>query len=263
MKILLLDVETSPNLVHRWSLFGTDTTSLAQLMESSQMICWVAKWYRNPETIFRKTMTTGTIGSSSATAALATKGVSDLWELLDEADVVITYNGDRFDLPIIRGEFLRAGLKPPAPFQSLDLLKAAKRQFKFPSMKLQYLSENVLGLEGKVQHEGHGLWVKCLQGDKEAWKKMEEYNVQDVVLLEEVYDKLLPWILNHPNVNLYDEQDEFTEPLCPTCGNQHYQKRGYSYTTLGKFQRYNCQECGAWWKDTKRIQGTRFMNGKV
>lgn len=266
MKILLLDIETSPNLVHRWSLFGQDNTSLAQLMESSQMICWVAKWYRDPNPIFRKTMATGetktTKKSAGAQASDPARGVSDLWNLLDEADVVITYNGDRFDLPIIRGEFLRAGLKPPAPFQSLDLLKAAKRQFKFPSMKLQYLSEDVLGLTGKVSHEGHGLWVKCLQGDKDAWAKMEEYNIQDVVLLEEVYDKLLPWILNHPNVNLYDEQDEFTEPLCPTCGELDYQKRGFKYTGLGKFQRYNCNACGSWFAGTKRLQGGTFNNGK-
>lgn len=202
--------------------------------------------------------------NTPAVGGARSEGIQRLWELLDEADVVITYNGDKFDLPIIRGEFLRAGLRPPAPFISLDILKKARGQFKFPSMKLQYLSEDVLGLDGKAHHEGHGLWVKCLQGDPEAWERMKEYNIQDVVLLEEVYDKLLPWIKGHPNVNLFDEEaDEFSEPLCPTCGELDYQKRGYSYTTLGKFQRYNCNACGTWFKSTKAIARNGFSNGSV
>jgi DNA polymerase elongation subunit (family B) len=55
--------------------------------------------------------------------------------LLDEADAVITYNGDKFDLPHLRALMLTEGLTPPSPYKSIDLYKTMK-QFELPFRKL-------------------------------------------------------------------------------------------------------------------------------
>jgi uncharacterized protein YprB with RNaseH-like and TPR domain len=119
--------------------------------------------------------------------------VSTAHALLDLADVVMTWNGRKFDIPHLNREFLGLGFSPPSPYQQIDLYQVVKKNFLFPSNKLQYVSQ-ALGLDGKVAHEGHGLWVACMEGDPEAWALMERYNKQDVWMLEEIYGRVQPWI---------------------------------------------------------------------
>src|SRR5690606_40576567 len=136
----------------------------------------------------------------------------------------------RFDLPRLNTEFVMMGLTPPAPYRSIDLLKVVRQNFQFTSNKLAYVSEQ-LGLTGKVKHEGHELWIKCMAGDPKAWAKMKKYNVQDVRLLEELYEKPKPWIKAHPNWGLYsDTQDT----VCPTCGSADLAGRGVRGTATGE-----------------------------
>ena len=226
MKILLLDIETSPNTAHVWGLWQQNV-GINQLLESSQVMCWAAKWYGEREVIFGKDLIT-------------------IHQMIDEADVVIHYNGKKFDMPTLNKEFLLHDMTPPAPYKQIDLLRVVRSQFRFPSNKLDYVAQR-LGLGKKVKHEGHELWVKCMAGDPVAWKKMERYNKQDVVLLEKVYDKLLPWIKSHPNHNLYDD----VEHACPSCGSDKLHRRGNARTIGGVYQRYQCIDCGSWSQGTK------------
>lgn len=171
-------------------------------------------------------------------------------KLLDEADVIISYNGKKFDLPTLNKEFIKVGLKPPSPYKQIDLLRTARSEFRFTSNKLDYVAK-FLGLEGKLQHKGHLLWKECMNGNDEAWATMEEYNKQDVSQLEEVYNILLPWIKHHPNTGLYNNTS--SDAKCPTCGGTHLIRRGYSYTALSKFQRFQCKDCGAWNRDNVNL----------
>ncbi|ASD50531.1 DNA polymerase exonuclease subunit [Acidovorax phage ACP17] len=236
MKILFLDVETSPNIAHVWGLWQNNV-SLNQLMESSHMLCWAAKWAGSKTTEF------ASIYNSDRVSML-----KRIHELLDEADVVVHYNGKRFDMPTLNKEFLLAGYAPPSPYKQIDLFQTVKAKFRFPSNKLDYVSGE-LGLGKKKQHEGHTLWVKCMAGEAKAWATMKAYNVQDVVLLEKLYKKLLPWIPNHPHRALFS--DAHLEHSCPNCGSTHITKKGFSVTAAGRWQRYQCQGCGAWSKGEK------------
>jgi DNA-directed RNA polymerase subunit RPC12/RpoP len=164
---------------------------------------------------------------------------------MDEADAIVHYNGSRFDIPILHKEFLLSGMPPPAPSKQIDLLQVARRQFRFVSNKLDYVSQ-ALGLGAKTAHEGHVLWVKCMNDDRKAWKTMEEYNKNDVVLLEKVYDKFKGWIKSHPNHNAYSE-----EICCPNCGSRKLNKRGFAITSTKQYQRYQCMVCGSWSKSVK------------
>lgn len=230
MKILLLDIETSPNTAHVWGLHKQHV-SVKQLTDSSYTLCWAAKWYKKGRVMFDSIPKSG-----------HTEMIKRVHALIDEADAIIHYNGSKFDMPTLNKEFLLLGMGPPSPYKQIDLLKTTRKQFRFPSNKLDYIAQ-ALGLSGKVKHEGHELWTKCMEGDPAAWRKMEKYNKQDVLLLEDVYDRLLPWIDGHPNWGLYvDEED----PTCPNCGSTHLTKEGFRKTTTEIYQRYHCQDCGRW-----------------
>lgn len=233
----MIDIETSPNLAHVWGLWQQNV-GLSQLLESTEMMCFAAKFLGDKKTQFYSTFHDG-----------KAEMVQKAWDLVNEADVVMGWNSKSFDEKHLNREFLEAGLKPPSPVKSLDLMHAVKKKFRLPSNKLQYVS-TLLGTAGKVQHEGHDLWIKCLAGDEKAWGRMRKYNIQDVDLLQEVYDQLLPWIDSHPSVALYDgnEQD-----ACTNCGSTDLKREGYAFTLLGKFQRYVCKSCGKWGRSGKRI----------
>jgi len=150
-------------------------------------------------------------------------------------------------------EFVEQGFTPPSAYKHVDLMVTAKSQFKLPSNKLQYVS-TWLGLDGKVSHSGFELWVKCMQGDTKAWALMRKYNKQDVVLLEQIHDRLLPWVKGLPNAGLYGDVDT----VCRACASEKLEKRGFAYTDQSKFQQYRCNDCGAWTRSTRREAGVQL-----
>lgn len=245
MKILLLDIETAPNLVHVWGLWKQNVAT-NQILDAGYVMCWAACWLGRDEIMFdsvhrtdKRTMLQG------------------IYDLLDEADAVIHYNGSRFDIPTLNKEFLLNNMIPPATYKQIDLLKTARSQFRFPSNKLDYIAQ-VLGVGGKLKHAGHELWIRCLNGEQKAWEEMEAYNCNDVVILEGVYWKLLPWIKNHPNVGIHKDQPD----ACPNCGGFHLHRRGYSYTNAGKYQRFQCVDCGTWSRARKN-EGIKGANAAI
>ena len=125
--------------------------------------------------------------------------------LLSSADAVCHFNGSRFDIPVLNKEFLLHGMNRPAPYKEIDLLKAVRGQFKFTSNKLDYIVK-VLGLGAKVKHRGLELWLGCMNNDSACWKEMEDYNKHDVVILERLYMRLLPWLKTHLSQSLFHEK---------------------------------------------------------
>lgn len=168
-----------------------------------------------------------------------------IFKLLNEADAVVHYNGTKFDIPTLNKEFLLYGMTPPAPYKQIDLLKVARSQFRFPSNKLDYVAQS-LKLGQKSKHTGHQLWIDCMAKNQEAWATMEEYNKNDVVLLEKVYDKLKPWIKNHANHSVHEDG-----LCCPNCSSIEYQRRGWSMTNAYKYQRFQCNSCGNWFRGSR------------
>ncbi|MFJ3084398.1 ribonuclease H-like domain-containing protein [Streptomyces halstedii] len=245
MKLLTLDIETSPNLAHVWGLWQQNV-GLPQLLESGEVISFAAKWRDWRETKFYSSFHHGKEAMIEAAHGL-----------LDEADAVIHFNGARFDIPHLNREFIEAGLTPPSPYEQIDLLKVVKKNFRFPSNKLDYVTK-ALGLDHKISNSGHQLWVKCMAGDFQAWEEMKAYNMQDVVITEQLYDKLLPWITGHPSVGLHDEIDEHS---CPNCGSTELEKRGKAYTSVSVFQRYRCV-CGKWSRGNKRLDSANIQGVK-
>jgi DNA polymerase elongation subunit (family B) len=238
MKILMLDIETSPNTAHIWGLFDQNV-SINQLLESSYVLCWAAKWLGEDTIYWQRSYGNG--GRSRVGMLRA------IHKLLDQADALVHYNGTRFDIPTLNKEFLLHGMTRPSPSKEIDLLRVTRNQFKFTSNKLDYVVR-ALNLGEKVKHRGHELWLGCMNNDPDCWKEMETYNRHDVVILEKLYYRLLPWIKNHANYSVYHSGQ-----VCPNCGSLKYHRRGYATCRTGRYQRFQCQDCGSWYRGTKGI----------
>lgn len=237
-KILLLDIETSPCKAYIWSLWQ-DSVNYDALISEWYILCWSAKWLGSKEIISYKLTDFKEYKNDPENDFQL---MQKMWELLDEADICVSQNGSRFDHKKINTRFMKHGMTPPSPFKVIDTLIAAKKGFAFTSNKLDSLSQ-FLGLGKKMDTGGFELWKRCLDGDLKAFEKMQKYCSKDVKLLEKVYLKLRPYIAKHPNANIYNNNDT---PVCPKCGKNKIQKRGFAFTTLGKYQRYVCLSCGSW-----------------
>lgn len=242
MKILVLDIETSPHTGFHWGLWQQNI-SINQLIDASSVLCWAAKWVGEKKVHFASIMESS-----------HRKMIKDVHKLVDEADAVITYNGKRFDMPTLNREFLLQGLNPPSPYKDIDLLNTARGKFKFASNKLDYIAQE-LGIGQKTSHQGMPLWIECMSKNPKAWKLMKKYNCNDVVLTEQVYNKLKGWIQVHPNHNIYSDGI-----VCMNCGSKKLHSRGTSRTLSKLYRRVQCQSCGKWGKVNETRKYSSVIN---
>jgi DNA polymerase elongation subunit (family B) len=238
-RILTLDIESAPNLAHVWGMFR-QTVSLNQLMQEGDVIAFAAKWVGEKGIEFRSDFHDG-----------HDEMIKRAWQLLNECDILITYNGIDFDVKHLNKEFWLAGLGAPSPYQNIDLLLTIRKQFRFVSNKLDHIASRI-GLGKKTAHEGHALWVKCLAGDEQAWKKMRVYNKRDVFLTEQLYFELRGWISGHPNLRLFSA-DPKNDHSCSSCAGLNLVKQGVRRTKQGNFQTYQCKDCGSWSTDSRSL----------
>lgn len=241
MKILLFDLETSPNLAYVWGLWQQNV-SINQIESSTEVLCFGAQWLGQKKIHF------ASVHHDGKEAML-----QKLHELMDEADVLVGWNSKKFDHKHINREFITNGLKPPSPTKDLDLMLVVKQNFNFPSNKLDYVAQT-LGIGSKVTHTGFDLWRDCMAGDRKAWALMKKYQLQDVALLEDLYNILMPWMGNrHPNRPLYDGKEG-----CVACGSTHLQRRGTQTTNAAVYQRFRCMDCGSWMRSKTGTQVTEY-----
>lgn len=232
-KILIFDIETSPLRAYVWRRWK-ENISLDQTISEWFCISWSAKWLFSAETM------SDVLTSEEILNEDDSRIIKSLWNLVNEADILIAHNGKNFDIPKINSRFLMNGLQPPKPYQQIDTLDVVRKQFGFSSNRLDALA-GYFGIDHKLS-TGFELWAKCMNGDKEALEYMNKYNEKDVEILEEVYLKLRPWIKNHPNVGMYIDSNE---PVCANCGGNNLTKiEGYHYTQTAKYELYRC-DCGA------------------
>jgi len=231
-KLLFLDIEWKPATAYVWRMWD-ENISPAQLIDAGGMLCFCAIWSDRPkEVLFYSEWDDG----REEMARIAK-------ELLTESDAVVTYNGDRYDLPKITGEIVLAGLSPPPPVTSIDLIKTVKK-FGFVMNRLAYIGP-LLKVGAKMKHEGFDLWKLVMAGNVKARNRMRKYNIQDVKLLIELYNKIKPFIKTHPHMG-------HTKTECGACGSNHSQSRGYRRTKHFLIQRLQCQNCGSWSEGTRK-----------
>lgn len=235
VKILYYDIETAPNLSYVWGQFEQNVIDHER---EWYMLCVSYRWEHE-----KRTRVCSMVDFPDAYGKDLENDfhvVKKLWNLFNEADIVVAHNGDRFDMRKANARFVAHGLGPASPVKQVDTLKVARRYFMFNSNKLDNLGKH-LGVGRKVDTGGFETWAGCMRGDMKSWKLMTKYAKQDVDLLRDVYLKLRPWMTNHPNLNVYDGGAD-----CPTCGSDNLQKRGQRYTQVATYQQYYCNDCGSW-----------------
>lgn len=249
-KVLLIDIETSPNLAYVWGTWQQNI-GINQWVEKTHIMSFAAKWLGDDHIFYHENRKKDD-----------RRIVKLIYTLLDEADVVVAHNGDKFDLPIILGRGVVHNYKPPSPYFTVDTLKIARRRFKFPMNSLKFIAEH-LDLPRKGEHgkyPGFELWLGCLRGEEEAWAEMREYNIQDVHTLEALYLRLRPYIHNHPNIS---RPDEVGVVECPKCGSADVQMRGNYYTKAGlSYHRFQCMSCGGWGRIKTTNKDSPDNNGR-
>lgn len=234
-RILIFDVETAPITASVWGLFDQNIP-LNMIKVDWHLLSYSAKFMDEKKIYYKDQRNAKNIEDDKLL-------LEDLWKLMDEADVVVGQNSNKFDIKKINARFIMNGMNPPSSYKKIDTLVIAKKHFAFTSNKLEYLSDKLCTKHKKSKHKkysGYELWKACLAGEKAAWKEMEHYNKLDVLSTEELYKKLRPWD-NSLNVNVYNDT---TETVC-SCGSKDFKRNGYAYTSMGKFQRFACRKCGA------------------
>ena len=196
-------------------------------MEEGFILTYSAKWLGN-DAIMSNRITKRADDS---------KLVLELAEPFDQADIIVCHNAMKFDIPLIKTRMIALGLKPPLPNKIIDTLRICRQEFRFPSNRLDSVAI-YLGLQRKKQNSGFDLWRRCMNMEDAAFDDMLSYNIQDVVVLEELYLRLRPWSKNHPNVSLYREDGK---TCCVACGCEELQKADKSsFTNISEFEVYVC-----------------------
>jgi DNA polymerase elongation subunit (family B) len=240
---LLIDIECAPAKVWSWSLYPK-FIGIDQIIEPPRMISFAARWYGEKKTVFYSEYHDTRLGMLDA-----------LHALMSEANIVTHFNGKRFDVPWLIGELERENYPVLPKVQQIDLFQIAKSNMRFISNKLDYISQDLLG-QRKVQNGGFALWKACLEEEDtpakaKAWALMKKYNIQDVDLMVPLFERLRPYV---KGVNF--ALIEGLEFACTKCASSNLIRRGFSRTGAGKFQRYQCSDCGGWSTDSKRLATT-------
>lgn len=238
-KIVCYDIETSPNLVYSWGLHDQQI-GVNQIVQPQDILCFAST-----------EVGSGKIRSYSAWDGY--EGMLDrLWSMMDDADYLVGYNQIGFDDKHVKGAFARAGMPPPSPYRSVDLLRVVRKNFRFPSNKLGYVCE-ALGLDLKSDPGGFSTWKSILDPEcpdrVAAQRRMVKYCRQDVRVTAQLFERLLPWIdgLNVPLTSGVEDA-----PVgCTRCGGDRIQQRGWAYTTTSRYKRMVCVDCGGWMRSAK------------
>jgi hypothetical protein len=248
-KVLAIDIECSPGVADVWSLRDLHV-GLNQLRKDPEII-GVGYSFDQAPSKYVSTWDQSELGGRAFMLGY-------IWELLDQADVVVSYNGVGFDIPWLNGEFMREGMTPPSPFKNVDLYRVFKRNARFISHKLDYVAGALLGQQ-KHPTGGHQLWVDCMEGDEKARKKMAAYCRQDVALLWPLLEIAKPWLGNTVNFALLNGVEELA---CSKCGSAAYLRpKGTAYTATLAYPQHLCDPkrggCGAWIRDKRAVGSSR------
>jgi hypothetical protein len=257
-KILVFDIETSPMEFFGWGLFKQRPT-ISQVKKDWSVLCWSAKWLCDSEIMHSCVL------PKDAKARRDASVCKPMWDLLEEADIVVAHNGDRFDIRCLNGRFMANGLGPNTPYRSIDTLKTSQRTFRHASHKLEWLCK-IIGRRLK-DPQGYDLWLQCIgkygrKTAKEALVTMQDYCDQDIRALEDLYIEIAPWLKSGPNSGVYVETDK---PICPNvaCGGVNLTFGGYYTTAVSKFRSFRCNDCKAIGRERKSVLSRAVRAGLV
>lgn len=257
-KILIYDLETSPELGYVWGRFKQFLAPV-QVKQRSFLLTWSAKWVGEEKVMADAIPNYREAPQGGYKEQDDFEVVSSIWRLLDECDVAVAHNGLRFDFPYLNSRFAYHGLGMPSPYKAVDTCKIAKKYFRFPANSLKELGI-YFGIETPKLDTNFQLWIDCMEGSKEAWEYMLEYNVYDVKLLEEVYMKVRPYDKAAPNLGLYYSGDDVRNPTTGEIVLDVIPGK-FAYTAQSAFPVYKGED-GHVFRSTKKVKGVKVGNAQ-
>lgn len=241
-RVLVYDIEVTPILAYTWDL-KPYRLPIENIVEDPRIVCIGAKWLGEKRVSLLSEWEHGRQGM-----------LERIHALFDEADCAVGFNSKSFDTRWVQGELAREGFTPPSPMTEVDLYREARGLWKLPSHRLAYITKS-LDVKTKLDAGGWATWMGVINGDPAAQRRMGTYCKGDVLSTEQLYLRMLPWLKTAPVTALYTD-DEADALVCPRagCASTSLHSRGYAYTRLGKFFRYQCQACGGWSRGKKNLK---------
>jgi len=230
VKVVIFDIETTPLKGWVWSKWNNNLYG-EQIIQEWFILSWSAK-YLDSDVVESNVLTPEEVFNEDDGRI-----IRNIHKYLDGCQAVIAHNAKKFDCKRLNTRFIYHNL-PPLDYRIIDTLDVARKYFSFTSNRLDDLAK-FFGYSGKNKTE-FSLWSRCMQGDPKALEEMRVYNIQDVIVLENIYKKLRPYIKNHPNIGNMDN-----ETGCPACGSQNIKEEGTYYTNTSTYPKYRCNECGS------------------
>lgn len=254
-KVIIVDIETSPEMAYVWGRWKQNVAP-NQIIQRSYLLSFAWK-YLGSEEVFADALPY--YDKYEEDKGNDGELVRSAWRILDNADVIVAHNGIKFDIAYLNTRFAFHGLPMPRPYKVVDTLAVAKKYFRFPANSLKELIA-FFGFEEDKMDNSMDTWIKCMNGDADAWNYMVEYNKRDITTLENVYLKLRPYDKQHPNIRLYTDSDAIG---CPCCGSERYSLlEKNAYTMQSVFESYRCKGCGHVFRSTKRIKGMKIAHAQ-
>ena len=241
LKMLVLDIETSPFTAYSYNRWQVNISDLMRRDDDITILSYAYKWIGSDEVFYEE-------NRDNCDKAILEK----LSKVLDEADIVIGHNMQRFDAPMINTRLAMNGLPPTSPYRVVDTLKIAKKHYKFEKNSLDWVARS-LKCSRKLEHKnfpGMAIWIEMLHGNDEAWAENKAYNKMDVVVTEEIYYKMRAFTKPHPSIVIGADS---SSKRCVTCGSKDLTEDGYHYTNTSKFKRYKCANCGSFSRARKNL----------
>ena len=232
IKRLFFDIETSPMIVYSWRVGYNISLPYDNVIEDWKVICISYKWEHENKV---KNLTWDSDHCDK-------QMLIDFIKIANEADEIIAHNGDRFDIKKVRTRCIYHRIPMFPKYRTLDTLKKAKGSFTFPNNKLDTIAK-YLGVGAKLKHDGFDMWVKCVEGDKQALKDMVKYCDMDIIVLEDVYLAMQNYIKPNTHAGVHNGNLKHS---CPTCGNdEDLTLLKNDVTQKGTISRViECESCG-------------------
>lgn len=255
IKRKVLDLETSKNILFNWHL-RQKFNDHKQVLKHGGIL--TAAW---------KEIGSDTVYSCAVdiTDPYDDEGVLlTLREELEGVDLVITQNGDKFDMRKINAGFFKYGIDPIHPIVSADIIKITKKELNMNSYAMDYVRK-YKGLSGKTKTDDEWWRAVCepfnvyTRKEKQQYLDLiQSYNMDDVWDTEELYELVKPYASRHPSINLIGEESDG----CPTCGSENLiTNKSWVYRAKTRsYQRYKCEDCGSWCRNVHAIGKVNYVS---
>jgi len=230
IKRLFFDIETSPIVAYTWRVGWKLNIGTDNIIQDWKIICISYGWEDEDK------VHTLTWDKNQCDKQM----LIDFIKIANTADELVAHNGDRFDIKKIRTKCIYHRIPMFPNYRTLDTLKKAKSGFTFNSNRLDYIAK-YLGVGAKLEHEGFNMWVKCMQGDKDALADMVKYCEMDIVVLQDVFLVMQSYIKQNQHVGTLNMGRKCD---CPSCGSSDVTYLKLNVTSLGTPKRqFECDVC--------------------